>query len=118
MAAGSGHEKGRDQRRHGQSRRKLHDKPKLDEDKVPTWTPKVCKIMAFMAIIRGLGLLFYILLGFRYELALAPELFVSYQLDGMALLTCLDEPAAVAAVRQQLSIPCTSNLKSLKPPNP
>ena len=30
-----------------------------------TWTPKVCKIMAFMAIIRGLGSLFYILLGFR-----------------------------------------------------
>ena len=31
-----------------------------------TWTPKVCKIMAFMAIILGLGLLFYILSGFRY----------------------------------------------------
>ena len=30
-----------------------------------TWTPKVCKIMAFRAIILGLGLLFYILLGFR-----------------------------------------------------
>ena len=27
--------------------------------------PKVCKIMAFMAIVMGLGLLFYILLGFR-----------------------------------------------------
>ena len=27
--------------------------------------PKVCKIMAFWAIIMGLGLLFYILLGFR-----------------------------------------------------
>ena len=33
-----------------------------------TWTPKVCKIMACMAIITGLGLLFYILLGFRYQL--------------------------------------------------
>ena len=32
-----------------------------------TWTPKVCKIMAFMAIIMGLGLLFYILLGSRYS---------------------------------------------------
>ena len=32
-----------------------------------TWTPKVCKIMAFMAIIMGLGLLFYILLGFRIQ---------------------------------------------------
>ena len=31
-----------------------------------TWTPKACKIMAFMAIIMGLGLLFYILLGLRY----------------------------------------------------
>ena len=30
-----------------------------------TWTPKVCKIMALMAVIMGLGLLFYILLGFR-----------------------------------------------------
>ena len=30
-----------------------------------TWTPKVCKIIAFMAITMGLGLLFYILLGFR-----------------------------------------------------
>ena len=28
-----------------------------------TWTPKVCKIMAFMASILGLGPLFYILLG-------------------------------------------------------
>ena len=31
----------------------------------PTWTPKVCKIMAFVAVIMGLGLLFYILLGLR-----------------------------------------------------
>ena len=30
-----------------------------------TWTAKVCKIMAFMAVIMGLRLLFYILLGFR-----------------------------------------------------
>ena len=30
-----------------------------------TWTPNVCKIMALMAIIMGLGLLFHILLGFR-----------------------------------------------------
>ena len=30
-----------------------------------TWTPKVCKIMAFVAISLGLGLLFYILLVFR-----------------------------------------------------
>ena len=28
-------------------------------------TPEVCEIMAFMPIIRGLGLLFYILLGLR-----------------------------------------------------
>ena len=33
--------------------------------RMPTWTPKVCKIMAFMAISMGLGPLFYILLGFR-----------------------------------------------------
>ena len=30
-----------------------------------TWAPELCKMMAFMAIVRGLGLLFYILLGFR-----------------------------------------------------
>ena len=30
-----------------------------------TLTPKVCKIMAFMATIMGLGFSFYILLGFR-----------------------------------------------------
>ena len=30
-----------------------------------TWTPKVCKIMALRAILRGLGLLFYMSLGFR-----------------------------------------------------
>ena len=30
-----------------------------------TWTPKVGKIMAFMAIIMGVGLLFHMLLGFR-----------------------------------------------------
>ena len=35
---------------------------------ISTWTPKVCKIMAFMAIIMGLGLTFYILLGFRETL--------------------------------------------------
>ena len=33
-----------------------------------TWTPKVCKIIAFMATIMVLGLLFYMLLGFRYSL--------------------------------------------------
>ena len=30
-----------------------------------TWAPKVCKIIAFMAIIRGSGLWFYIFLGLR-----------------------------------------------------
>ena len=39
----------------------------------PTWTPKVCKIVAFMAVIMGSGLLFYILLGFRYTLNPACE---------------------------------------------
>ena len=33
---------------------------------VLTWTPKVCKIIALMAVILGLGPLFYILFGFRY----------------------------------------------------
>ena len=32
---------------------------------VLTWAPKVCRIMAFWAVIMGLGLLFYILLGLR-----------------------------------------------------
>ena len=30
-----------------------------------TWTPKVCKIVAFRAVIMGLGLLFDIFWGFR-----------------------------------------------------
>ena len=30
-----------------------------------TWTPKVCNMMAFMAVIMALGLLVYILVGFR-----------------------------------------------------
>ena len=29
------------------------------------WTPKVCRILAFVAVILSLGLLFYIPLGFR-----------------------------------------------------
>ena len=32
-----------------------------------TWTPKVCKIMAFVAVIMGSGLVFYILLEFRMK---------------------------------------------------
>ena len=31
----------------------------------PTWTSKVCKITAFRAIIMGLALAFYILVGLR-----------------------------------------------------
>ena len=34
-----------------------------------SWTPKVCKIMALMAIFRGFGLLFYLLLGSRLGLS-------------------------------------------------
>ena len=33
-----------------------------------TWTPKVCKIMAFRAIVKDLGPSFYILLEFRYNM--------------------------------------------------
>ena len=33
----------------------------------PTYTPKVFRIMAFWALFRGLGLLFYLLLGSRYS---------------------------------------------------
>ena len=33
------------------------------EVKSTTWTPKVCEIMAFGAVIMGVGLLFCILLG-------------------------------------------------------
>ena len=36
-----------------------------DSNFVATWAPKVCKIMAFRAVIVGLGRLCYILLGFR-----------------------------------------------------
>ena len=32
-----------------------------------TWTPKVCRIMAFMAVFNGFGLLFYLLVGILVE---------------------------------------------------
>ena len=32
-----------------------------------TWTPRVCKIMAFWAVFNAYGLLFYILWGSRYR---------------------------------------------------
>ena len=35
-----------------------------------TYTPKVCRIMAFWAIFRGFGPLFYLLLGSRYRFPL------------------------------------------------
>ena len=35
------------------------------DEKFSTWVPKVCKIMALMAIFMGLGLLVCILWGFR-----------------------------------------------------
>ena len=35
-----------------------------------TWTPKACKIIAFMAVVMGFGFLFYMLLGFRWGLGL------------------------------------------------
>ena len=47
-----------------------HILPRLLEKRGSTWPPKVCKIMAFMAVIMGLGPLFYILLGFRHLLFL------------------------------------------------
>ena len=43
-----------------------------------TWTAKVCKIMGFMAVIMGLVLLFYILLGLRYKQG-SGELGISFQ---------------------------------------
>ena len=48
----------------GDENRGLGDTRSLDYGSC-TWTAKVCKIMAFMAILIGLGLLFYIFLGFR-----------------------------------------------------
>ena len=39
----------------------LYDKDILN----PTWTPKVCRIIAFWAVLRSLGPFFYILVGFR-----------------------------------------------------
>ena len=39
--------------------------PRGSHAKYTTWTPKVCEIMALMTVIMGLGLFFYILLGFR-----------------------------------------------------
>ena len=42
--------------------------PERQYDLEMAWTPKVCKILAFMAVIMGVRPLFYILLGFRYDL--------------------------------------------------
>ena len=42
-----------------------HEVSLLQPADTSTWTLKVCKIMAFMAILCGLGLFVYILLGFR-----------------------------------------------------
>ena len=50
-----------------------------------TWTPKVGKIIAFMAVIMGVGLLFYILLGFRY-CSRAPYKFSSRNLKFIAII--------------------------------
>ena len=33
---------------------------------VPTWTSEVCRIIAFWAVFKSVGPLFYILWGFRY----------------------------------------------------
>ena len=44
--------------------------PIVHTDMRASQTLKVCKLMAFMAIIMGLGLLFYILLGFRIWLGM------------------------------------------------
>ena len=38
-----------------------------------TWTPKVCRIKAFCAIVGGFGLLFYIVLGSRYTYPLSAK---------------------------------------------
>ena len=40
--------------------------PRRNLDVHITWTPKVCRIIAFWVVFGCLGLLFYILLGFRY----------------------------------------------------
>ena len=47
------------------ARRGTHDKPEPWCGLGITRTPKVCRIMAFIAVILGLGLSFHILLGFR-----------------------------------------------------
>ena len=69
--------------------------PGGDSAMLKTWNPKVYKMMAFMAIIRGLGLLFYILLGFRnakniqrklhYSTLVAAATIVSFQLPSPLL---------------------------------
>ena len=56
-----------------------------------TWTPKVCKIMAFMAVIMGLGLLCYILLGFRQGLGFKFLGAWSPQQSDQALGSCLED---------------------------
>ena len=50
-----------------------------EEVKIGTWTPKICKIISLLAVILGLGLLFYILLGLGTGLGLRVVLTIRFR---------------------------------------
>ena len=68
----------------------------------PTWTPKVCRIMAFMAVLTGLGPLFYILLGFRY---IGPYTPVSRVREGSWYTSAGQSKERVAEARTSMHLP-------------
>ena len=63
-----------------------------------TWTPKVCRIIAFWAIFRGFGPLFYLLWGFRCQSSLILDF--ARRLSA-ARRWCLDAAACTLAPWQQ-----------------
>ena len=72
-----------------------------------TWTPKVCRIMAFWATFRGLGPLFYLLWGFR-KVLYRPDLSLCYQYVVVRMFAefppqghCCNEPMNFALSRQR-----------------
>ena len=61
----------------------MHGLALLKVQVMPTWTPKVRRIMASMAAIMGFGLLFHILLGLRYHTSSSFFLYMQPVATGM-----------------------------------
>ena len=71
------------------------------EQCLPTWTPKVRRIMAFWAIFRGFGPFFYLLWGFRQLLQDRPDV-VHGSLEDLKPKLAWQNPAGELAARRHL----------------